>query len=173
MMTTASTAPKPGFFARLFAGPDERGSDLYAAIVAEARRPKWYLAYGVPDTIDGRFDMVSLVLSLVLLRLEREGRDADAVRLTEAFIADMDGQIREIGFGDLSVGKQVGGIMALLGGRLGALRSGADRATLERALWRTSPPDAPIVEAALRDVVTLRGSIDAVPVARLLAGALS
>ena len=173
MMTTASTAPKLGFFARLFAHRDEGKSELYVAIVAEARQLKWYRAYGVPDTIDGRFDMVSLVLSLVLLRLEREGRDAEAVHLTEAFIADMDGQIREIGFGDLSVGKQVGGIMALLGGRLGALRDNTDRATLERALWRGTSPHEAAVEGALGEIASLRGSIDAVPVERLLAGALS
>ena len=173
MMTTASTAPKPGFFARLFAGRDDAGSSLYAAIVAEARQPLWYAQLGVRDTIDGRFDAVCLVLSLVLLRLERERRDAEAVRLTEIFIDDMDGQIREIGFGDLSVGKQVGGIMALLGGRLGAYRTGLDRATLERTLWRGTPPPPPVVDATMRRIDALRADIDSVPIERLLAGALS
>ena len=173
MMMTASTPPKPGFFARLFASRDDAGSRLYAAIVAEARRPEWYAQLGVRDTIDGRFDAVCLVLSLVLLTLERERCDAEAVRLTEIFIDDMDGQIREIGFGDLSVGKQVGGIMALLGGRLGAYRTGLDRATLERTLWRGTPPPPAVVDATMRRIGALRADIDAVPIDRLLDGALS
>ena len=63
---------------------------LYSAIVVEARRPDWYRA-GVPDTIDGRFDMVASVLSLVLLRLEREGPEprSSQTLLTETFVDDM------------------------------------------------------------------------------------
>ena len=65
---------------------------LYAAIIAETRRPDWYREAGVPDTLDGRFDMIAAVLTLVLLRLEQENertRD-DSVALTETFIGDMD-----------------------------------------------------------------------------------
>ncbi|CAN5152628.1 hypothetical protein BH09PSE3_BH09PSE3_17740 [soil metagenome] len=115
---------------------------LYTAVVAEARKPIWYRDGGVPDTLDGRFDMISLVLSLVLLRLEREdvrGRLPSA-RLTEKFVSDMDGQLRETGFGDLVVGKQVGFAMGALGGRLGAYREGADDAALVRNLWRGEEP---------------------------------
>lgn len=144
---------------------------LYAAVVAEARRPKWYADFGVPDTVDGRFDMVSLVLALVLLRLEHEGRDVEAVRLTERFIDDMDGQIREIGFGDLVVGKQVGGIMAVVGGRLGAYRIGIDVETLGRTLWRGQAPTN--ADAALLEIHALRGRIDSVPLGTLLAGDLN
>ncbi len=150
-------------------GPDDLAA-LYAAVVAEARRPKWYADFGVPDTVDGRFDMVSLVLALVLLRLEHEGRDVEAVRLTERFIDDMDGQIREIGFGDLVVGKQVGGIMAVVGGRLGALRTGLDIETLGRILWRGQSPDN--ADPALVQVMALRARIDSVPLAALLVGDL-
>ena len=156
--------------ARLFGRDDDGLGTLYAAVVAEARQPKWYAIYGVPDTVDGRFDMVSLVLSLVLLRLEREHREVESVRLTEAFITDMDGQIREIGFGDLIVGKQVGGIMAVLGGRLGAYRNGLDVETLGRTLWRGASPDH--AEAALTEIDALRQRIDAVPLDALLAGSL-
>jgi cytochrome b pre-mRNA-processing protein 3 len=117
---------------------------LYTAIVSEARLPTWYRDGGVPDTLDGRFDMISLVLSLVLLRLEGEdvrGRLPSA-RLTEKFVSDMDGQLRETGFGDLVVGKQVGFAMGALGGRLGAYRNGADDAALVRNLWRGEAPSA-------------------------------
>jgi cytochrome b pre-mRNA-processing protein 3 len=82
---------------------------LYAAIVAEARRPHWYRAAQVPDTLDGRFAVLTTLLALADIRLERgaDGARALGPRLTEAFIADMDPQMREAGFGDPSLGKQV------------------------------------------------------------------
>ena len=171
MAATASKERKAGFLARLFGKRDDDLGPLYAAVVAEARRTRWYTTYGVPDTVDGRFDMVSLVLALVLLRLENEAREVDAVRLTEQFITDMDGQIREIGFGDLVVGKQVGGILAVVGGRLGAYRTGFDLETLGRTLWRGETPAN--AAAALVELDALRDRINAVPLDGLLAGILA
>jgi cytochrome b pre-mRNA-processing protein 3 len=171
MAATASTERKPGFIARMFGKGNDGLGALYAAVVAEARAPKWYAEYGVPDTVDGRFDMVSLVLALILIRLERDGREVEAVRLTELFITDMDGQIREIGFGDLVVGKQVGGILAVVGGRLGAYRTGFDIETLGRTLWRGATPANS--EAALAELNALRNRIDGVPRDVLLAGSLA
>ena len=96
---------------------------LWFATVAAARDPLWYRELGVADTVEGRFDMITLVLALVLLRLEREPDQAErSVRLTELFVEDMDAQLRQSGVGDLVVGKHVGKLMATLGGRLGALR---------------------------------------------------
>ncbi len=97
---------------------------LYDAIVAQARRPHWYLDGAVPDTLDGRFDMVSSVLSLVLLRLEALDAREETALLTERFVTDMDGQLRQRGIGDLVVGKHVGRMMSQLGGRLTAYREG-------------------------------------------------
>ena len=112
-----------GVWHRLF-GRGERDAlaPLYKAVVAEARRPDWYRQGRVPDTLDGRFDMVAAVLSLVLLRLEEEGDAgrAPSAHLTELFVEDMDGQLRERGIGDIVVGKHVGRMMGALGGRLGA-----------------------------------------------------
>uniref|UniRef100_UPI0015754C02 ubiquinol-cytochrome C chaperone family protein n=1 Tax=Sphingomonas bacterium TaxID=1895847 RepID=UPI0015754C02 len=99
---------------------------LYDAVVLRAREPHWYLDGAVPDTVDGRFDMVAAVLAAVLLRMEREP-DASAVpsaRLTERFVEDMDGQLRQLGIGDIVVGKHIGRMMSMLGGRLGAYREG-------------------------------------------------
>ena len=171
MTTTASKEQRPGFLSRLWGKREHELGALYAAVVAEARQPRWYSAYGVPDTVDGRFDMVSLVLALVLLRLERESRDLEAVRLTEQFIDDMDGQIREIGYGDLVVGKQVGGILAVVGGRLGAYRDGLDVETLGRTLWRGETPAN--ADAALVEINILRDAIAAVPLDALLGGRIA
>ena len=169
-MDTASTERKTGLFARLFGNTVPEGQALYEACVAEARRPVWYARLGVADSIDGRFDMVALVLSLVMLRLEGEGREVESVRLTERFIDDMDGQVREIGFGDLVVGKQVGGILSVLGGRLGVYRDAVDAAALRRTLWRGTPPDDATVAAMVDEVATLCAEITSVPLATLLAG---
>lgn len=139
---------------------DRDGADaaaLYAAVVARARAPHWYLDGAVPDTLDGRFDMVAAILSLVLLRLEQDPAAARlSARLCERFVDDMDGQLREIGIGDIVVGKHIGRMMGMLGGRLGAYRDGlaggALAPALIRNLYRGHAPAAPAlahVDAAL------------------------
>jgi len=111
---------------------------LYNQIVAKAREPHWYIEGQVPDSLDGRFDMVATILSLVLLRLEESKAHAlDMARLTEVFVDDMDGQLREVGIGDMIVGKHIGHIMSAVGGRLGALRNAmGDPDALDDALVR-------------------------------------
>ena len=93
---------------------------LYRAVVAEARRPSWYREAGVPDTLDGRFAVLTSLLALTDLRLERGGNGARALapRLTERFVTDMDVQMREAGFGDPGLGKQVRKMVGALAGRV-------------------------------------------------------
>ncbi len=96
---------------------------LWHRTVEIAREKAWYADCGVADTVPGRFDAITLVLALVLLRMEQdEALMEPSVRLTEIFVSDMDGQLRESGVGDLVVGKHIGKLMGTLGGRLGALR---------------------------------------------------
>ncbi|MDT9599506.1 ubiquinol-cytochrome C chaperone family protein [Sphingosinicella rhizophila] len=169
------------FITRIFGDRRERDrlAPLYGAIVAAARDPRWYREGQVPDTIDGRFDMVAAVLALVLIRLEREGdrcRD-DSVLLTETFVADMDGTLRQIGIGDFVVGKHVGRMMGALGGRLSAFRDGgADEGALEGAVGRNIFRESPPSPEALRTVsVRLRQfqvALDALPADRIVAGQL-
>lgn len=111
---------------------------LYNQIVAKARAPHWYVEGQVPDSIDGRFDMVAAILTLVLLRLESDSTHAqDMAHLTEVFVDDMDGQLREVGIGDMIVGKHIGRIMGAVGGRLGAFREAlSDTAKLNEAILR-------------------------------------
>lgn len=165
-------------FDRLFrraADPRDALRPLWHAVVARAREEHWYLRGGVADTLDGRFDMVALVLAQVLLRIEEapeHGRDG--VLLTEIFVDDMDGQMRQIGFGDLIVGKQIGQIMSALGGRLGAYREGArDPAAMEAALlrnlYRGEAPAPEAVAYVQAEVSTLRAALAAMPVAELVA----
>lgn len=136
---------------RLFARQSGRDAlvPLYNSIVEEARKPAWYLEGGVADTVDGRFDMLAALLSMTLARLEREGAQGAerSVLLTEIFIDDMDGQLRQIGIGDVVVGKHVGRMMSALGGRLAAYRAAACGAeswedALVRNLYRGERPEA-------------------------------
>lgn len=126
---------------------------LYGAIVAEARRPYWYADAKVPDTIDGRFEMVTGVLAVALIRMEALGEPArePSARLTELFVTDMDGQLRQSGIGDLVVGKHIGRMMGQLGGRLAAYREGLDGGDLGEALVRNLYRGAAVPAAALAD----------------------
>lgn len=164
-------------FDRIFrraADPRDALRPLWHSIVARARAEHWYRQGAVPDTLDGRFDMVALVLVLVLLRIEEapeHGRDG--VLLTEIFVSDMDGQMRQIGFGDMIVGKQIGQIMSALGGRLGAYRSGAaDTAAMEAALlrnlYRGAAPAAEAIAHVASEAAALRAALAATPVATLV-----
>lgn len=151
---------------------------LYNAVVAEGRQEHWYLAGAVPDSVDGRFDMIAAVLSVVLLRLEAEPAGAEtAARVTERFVDDMDSQLREIGIGDIVVGKHVGRMMSMLGGRLGAYRDGlatGDLApALARNLYRGSPPAPAAVAHVAGALVALRDRLATLPVQRIAAGELA
>ena len=81
---------------------------IYGTIVAQAREPAFYTDCGVPDTVDGRFDMVVLHLWMVLGRLRefQNGQDLSQ-RLFDHFCADMDDNLREMGVGDLTVPKRM------------------------------------------------------------------
>ena len=147
---------------------------LYNAVVARGRDPLWYEG-GISDSIDGRFEIITAVLAHVLLRLEE---DDDARRpstyLTELFVDDMDGQLRQIGVGDLMVGKHIGRLMAALGGRLGAYRDAGDAAAhasiLTRNLGDQCGADA-VRDAATR-LAAFAAALSATPVAVILAGQL-
>ena len=153
--------------------PREARRALWNAVVAAARAPHWYAEGTVPDTLDGRFDMISLVLALVLHRIDEDPAQGIAgVQLTELFVNDMDGQMRQIGFGDMVVGKQIGRMVGALGGRLGAYRAadGSEelKAALVRNLWRgKDAPDAGLAHV-LGEIAKLRAGLAAMPVETLV-----
>ncbi|MDB5694239.1 MAG: ubiquinol-cytochrome chaperone [Alphaproteobacteria bacterium] len=163
------------FFQTLFGQSRERARlrPLYEAAVALARDPAWYREGGVPDTIDGRFAMVAAVMALVLLRLEAEAERTrhESVLLTEAFIADMDSSLREIGIGDFVVGKHVGRLVGALGGRLAAFR---EAEALDAPVRRNVFGGEEVEEAKLRFVAgrleALRARLRSLPLEALLAG---
>ena len=165
------------WIAKLFGSRDEAALPLYEAIVAQARAPHWYEAGAVPDSIDGRFDMVATILSLVLLRLEGDPAGAaPSASLTERFVEDMDGQLREIGIGDVVVGKHIGKMMGMLGGRLGAYRDGLVGGDLDsvlvRNLYRGAAPEAAALNHVRESLLAFRDALSATPTAALIEGTL-
>ncbi len=129
---------------RLFRPRPRDGSigELYGAIVAQARAAAFYRGYGVPDTMDGRFDLI--VLHLVLL-IERFGGDSTAAGhqigqgLFDAFCRDLDHNLREMGVGDLAVPKRMRQFGEAFYGRQAAYLAAfaaADAGELEKALQR-------------------------------------
>lgn len=107
------------------AGRRRPGEELYNALVELARQPDWYAKGRIPDTVDGRFDALALALSLAFMRLHREEARGQPLSkaLLERFVDDMDESLREMGVGDLSVGKQVQKMVSALNGRQQAYRA--------------------------------------------------
>ena len=88
--------------------PDPNSAVLYRAIVAQARQPAFYADLGVPDTVLGRFDMVVLHTALLLRRLRAgEAHTKLSQGVFDAFCADMDGNLREMGISDQGVPRQM------------------------------------------------------------------
>ncbi len=168
------------FLNRIFRGSDPKDEwrPLYAAIVNVARKPHWYSVGAVPDTLDGRFEMVTLIASLVWIRMEELGDAGNqgSVHLTEVLIEDLEAQIREIGFGDQVVGKRMGEMMGAVGGRLGAYRDGLTAGNLEdaaiRNLYRAAEPAGPALAHVVAEVRNLHLKLGLYSVADLKNGAI-
>ena len=125
-------------------GPEQIAAEtLYGALLVQSRQPVFYMDLQVPDTVDGRFDMVLLHSFVILRRLGHLGRAGDkaASRLSQAvydvMFVDMDRAVREIGVGDLSVKKHVRRMMKAFNGRVAAYDAGlGDDPALYEALRR-------------------------------------
>lgn len=128
---------------------------LYGAIVAQARNIVFYKDYAVPDTVNGRFDMIVLHLSLFLDRGEAgdQALRAAGQEVFDLFCAELDGHVREQGTGDLQVPKEMRRFAGAFYGRRAAYRealTGYGNHALESALMRNiyGRSGAPDVNAA-------------------------
>ena len=123
----------------------EAADRIYAACVDAARRPALFLGYGVPDTLQGRFEMLTLHLFPVLYRFMHDpGDDPGLARLiSESLVVDMDSAFREMGVGDVTVPKRMRTLYRSFGGRITAYRQayGDGMAALESAVQRNVFPD--------------------------------
>ena len=105
---------------------DKQVLSLYASIILQARTESFYSLYGVPDTLNGRFDLITLHMFIVLRRLKDLGDGGVKVSqdLFDIMFADMDKNIREMGVGDLSVGKKVKVLATAFYGRIKSYDNG-------------------------------------------------
>jgi cytochrome b pre-mRNA-processing protein 3 len=89
--------------------PSDNTEKLYGAIVAQARLPAFYLSYGFPDTLEGRFTVLALHLFAVLHRLRKDGPEGRALaqQLVDRFTKDMETVLRELGVSDTRIPKSM------------------------------------------------------------------
>ncbi|MBV9654209.1 MAG: ubiquinol-cytochrome C chaperone [Acetobacteraceae bacterium] len=130
---------------------ERSGFLLYGEAVKAARHPHFYAELGAPDTLDGRFDLIGLHAFLLIERLRHDAEPGPllAQAVFDAMFSDMDINLRELGVGDLSVGKRVRAMWEAFHGRsaaYGAALRDADAPGLEAALarnvWRGVEPPA-------------------------------
>ena len=149
-----------GLLALLRRKPHERaGFELYGAAVAAARDPWFYDSLGIPDTLDGRFDVVGLHVALLIRRLRTDADKRGAAlaqAVFDAMFADMDINLREMGVGDMTIGKRVKRMWEAFHGRCLAYEAALDAGdqaalatALDRNVWRAEAEASPPPAAAL------------------------
>ena len=139
---------------------------LYGMIVAQARLPVFYSIYGVPDTVDGRFELILLHLCLLLRHSDTDDAERElGQQVFDLFCRDMDQNLREMGVGDLSVPKEMRRIGEAFYGRASAYEAAlasSNTETLRKVLARNvfgqenpEPAGAARLAAYMMDAVTL------------------
>ena len=141
---------------------------LYGAAIEIARRPDLFAKYGVTDNVDGRFDALALVVSLVMRRLKEMGEEGRELsqHLFDSMFADMDLSLREMGAGDIGVAKRVRVMSEAFFGRLQAYVTALDNndraalgAALSRNLFRDNSNADPLGNGAVDYVFALASEI--------------
>jgi cytochrome b pre-mRNA-processing protein 3 len=126
-----------------------RAEALYRTIVRQTRRPEFYASGGVTDTFEGRFELLTAHMALMLYRLKGGDNEEKVLSQTlfDLFFADMDAALRELGVGDTSVGKRIREMSEAFYGRLEAYDAGLaaedDAEPLCRAVARNLYNGAP------------------------------
>ena len=149
---------------------DEAAQALFARIAAQSRTPEFYSEVGVADTVEGRFEVLTLNMYLVLSRLKSEEADkkAFAQKVFDAFFRNMDDSLRELGVGDMSIGRKIRAMAEAFYGRVGAYESvfeddDAFSSALSRNVFEveTHPRAGMLVDYAQRVAAALADQTDA------------
>jgi cytochrome b pre-mRNA-processing protein 3 len=163
-------------FQRLTNDP-KRGQALFDSVVAEARRPHWYIEGEVCDTIDGRFAVLATVAAIVTIRLEQgsQALGALSVGLTERFIESMDSEHRELGLNDPGLGRRVRKLVGSLERRVDEWRDAVDSErswddVVVSSLYRGEAPGDPALRHSLEAVRKLWDRLGEAREQRLLEG---
>lgn len=158
---------------------EEAATALFDALVAQARRPVFYARLGVPDTMDGRFDLMLLHVFLLAQRLQADDALAPIAQpLVDRMFAILDLNLREMGVQDVGIGRRIKVMAQAFNGRTAAyLAATAEgRASLRTALHRNLYGGAPVPEASLDALTTYveaaRAQLAATPAEHLQRGRL-
>src|SRR3954471_3274844 len=168
---------------RVLSGPDRReviAQRLYATLTDQARRPNFYLSCGVPDTIDGRFEMVALHAFLLFRRLKGHGDKAGAVAQSvyDVMFGDFDASVREMGAQDLGVGRRIKFMTEAMNGRFTAYETGlaggpvALELALKRNLYGTIEPVDECLKRMVDYMKRADAELSALPIDQLMRGVL-
>lgn len=157
---------------------ERAGFQLYGRAVAAAREPYFYTHLGVPDTLDGRFDLVGLHAFLMIRRLGKEpGGSALAQAIFDAMFADMDINLRELGVGDMGIARRVRAMWEGLHGRAAIYAQAMDagdatvlEAALTRNVWRGEASPAGAGAALARLAFAEESHLMSQPLSALLRG---
>jgi len=154
---------------------DSQAHDLYDTLVAQARQESFYLAGGVADTIDGRFDLVVLHAFLLLRRLKGEEAAALGQALFDLMFADFDQCLREMGVTDMGMSPKIKKMAKAFYGRIRAYDGSLEDETaladaLSRNLYRGQPPAGPVLQAMTAYVQAQAADLAAQPLDGLLKG---
>ncbi|MEE8351809.1 MAG: ubiquinol-cytochrome C chaperone family protein [Rhodospirillales bacterium] len=162
-----------------FLGPrpiDRKSRKIYVSLVKQAREQAFYLSFGVPDTPDGRFDMIVLHAFLLFRRFKQDHERTEALgqAVFDLMFTDMDQNLREMGIGDLGVGKRIKGMAEGFFGRMEAYEKGLNdvqelQNALKRNLFRKSTPSPSQVSAMAAYVQTEAARLDMIDMETLLA----
>ncbi|MEM9494620.1 MAG: ubiquinol-cytochrome C chaperone family protein [Pseudomonadota bacterium] len=155
----------------------ERAMALYAAAVEQARLPVFYTDYGVEDTVEGRFELVGVHVFLMMRALKGDRPEAQKLSqaLLDVMFENLDAALRELGVGDLAVGRKIRTLAENFLGRVqaydAALESNAPETALDEALARNVYEDPQAARAeALSAYVRDAAAVDAGRIESLLAG---
>ena len=150
---------------------------LYAEAVAAARRPCLSAEMGVPDTVDGRYDLLVAHLHLLLRRLRDGGGRAPRVSqaLMDLFVTDMDANLREMGVGDLAVARRVHDTLGGLYGRVKAYDAALDAGdpaeltrVVDRNVFGSVAADGTDPAAIAAYLIAMSGALAGMPIGALL-----
>lgn len=160
----------------------EAGRDLCIVVTRAAREPAFYGPGRTPDTFEGRFEVVTLIASLVLRRLAGRGEQADRTSqaLFDTLFRSFDQALRDVGVGDLSVGKRIRKMAEAFYGRAGAYRLALDNddaavllEALSRNLLAGVEAEEGFAETLTAFVRAAVESLDHLPDSELLAGRMT
>lgn len=149
----------------------EMAEKLYNDVVLQSRQAFFYADMGVPDTVDGRFDMVLLHSFILLQRLRVAAVETRALSQTfyDVMFVDMDRAVREMGIGDLSVKKHIRRMMRAFNGRMAAYDAAGSAEDMKGALSRNvygtlkTPVDPAALEAMIAYVQQAQALFNAAP----------